>query len=83
MTTEPMQAVRAFIAHRNPALGPLCDDLDLIDSRAINSLAFVEFIFLLEELTGQPIDPEDLDLDDFRTLSALNARFFKKEEAAR
>ncbi|MFG2294461.1 acyl carrier protein [Streptomyces sp. NPDC048603] len=81
MTTEPMQAVREFITGRNPRLGQLADDLDLIDSRAINSLAFVEFIFLLEELTGEPIDPEDLDLDDFRTLDALEARFFKKEPA--
>ncbi|HJD83558.1 acyl carrier protein [Kitasatospora sp. NPDC001539] len=81
MTTEPMQAVRDFILARNPKLDQLPDDLDLIDSRAINSLAFVEFIFLLEELTGESIDPEDLDLDDFRTLSAVNARFFTKEAA--
>ncbi|MFG3223976.1 acyl carrier protein [Kitasatospora sp. NPDC048194] len=81
MTTEPMQAVRDFILARNPKLDQLPDDLDLIDSRAINSLAFVEFIFLLEELTGESIDPEDLDLNDFRTLSAVNARFFTKEAA--
>jgi acyl carrier protein len=81
VSTEPMQAVREFIVGRNPGLDHLPDDLDLIDSRAINSLAFVEFIFLLEELTGQPIDPEDLDLNDFRTLGALNARFFKEEAA--
>ncbi|MEV7807461.1 acyl carrier protein [Microbispora sp. NPDC088329] len=77
--TEPMQAVRAFILGRNPKLGEVPDDLDLIDSRAINSLAFVEFIFLLEELTGEPIDPEELDLDDFRTLAAIQARFFKQK----
>ena len=76
-----MRAVREFIVGRNPGMDHLTDDLDLIDSRAINSLAFVEFIFLLEELTGQPIDPEDLDLNDFRTLGALNARFFKEEAA--
>jgi acyl carrier protein len=79
--TEPMQVIREFILGRNPKLDQLSDDLDLIDSRAINSLAFVEFIFLLEELTGKSIDPEDLDLDDFRTLTALEARFFKKEAA--
>ncbi|CAM3923605.1 hypothetical protein [Nocardiopsis rhodophaea] len=81
MTTEPMQAIREFILGRNPQLDQLTNDLDLIDSRAINSLAFVEFIFLLEELTGEPIDPEELDLDDFRTLDALEARFFTKEAA--
>ncbi|MBP0455154.1 acyl carrier protein [Kitasatospora sp. RG8] len=74
-----MQAVREFILGRNPELAELPEDLDLIDSRAINSLAFVEFIFLLEELTGEATDPEDLDLDDFRTLGALEARFFRKE----
>ncbi|MDX3240516.1 MULTISPECIES: acetyl xylan esterase [Streptomyces] len=79
--TEPMQAVREFILGRNPKIDRLDGDLDLIDSRAINSLAFVEFIFLLEELTGEPIDPEDLDLDDFRTLHAIEARFFKQKAA--
>jgi acyl carrier protein len=78
---EPMQAVREFILGRNPNLDQVADDLDLIDSRAINSLAFVEFIFLLEELIGEPIDPEDIDLDDFRTLTAIEARFFKQKAA--
>ncbi|WP_328791371.1 acyl carrier protein [Streptomyces sp. NBC_00273] len=81
MRAEPMQALREFILNRNPKLEDLPDDLDLIDSRAINSLAFVEFIFLLEELTGEPIDPEDVDLDDFRTLVAIEATFFMKEAA--
>ena len=76
-----MDAVRDFILGRNPKIDELADDLDLIDSRAINSLAFVEFIFLLEELTGEAIDPEDIDLDDFRTLNAVQSRFFKKEAA--
>lgn len=79
--SEPMRAVREFIQGRNPKLGELTDEMDLIDSRAIDSLAFVEFIFLLEELTGEAIDPEDLNLDDFRTLSALETRFFVKEAA--
>ncbi|GAA4083449.1 phosphopantetheine-binding protein [Nonomuraea soli] len=77
--SEPLQKVREFILERNPKLDEIPDDLDLIDSRAINSLAFVEFIFLLEELTGEAIDPEELDLDDFRTLKAIEARFFTQK----
>jgi acyl carrier protein len=79
--TDSMRAVREFILSRNPKLRQLDNELDLIDSRAINSLAFVEFIFLLEELTGKSIDPEELDLDDFRTLNAIEARFFKQKAA--
>ncbi|MCK9893441.1 acyl carrier protein [Frankia sp. AgB32] len=81
MTTEAMRSVQEFILGRNPKLDRLDGDFDLIDSRAINSLAFVEFIFLLEELAGEPIDPEDLDLDDFRTLNAIEARFFTQKAA--
>ncbi|SDI12440.1 acyl carrier protein [Actinokineospora alba] len=77
--TDQLRAVREFILERNSTMDTVSDDLDLIDSRAINSLAFVEFIFLLEELTGDSIDPEDLDLDDFRTLKAIEARFFTQE----
>ncbi|MFI6403206.1 acyl carrier protein [Streptomyces sp. NPDC050548] len=79
--SDPIQEVRKFILGRNPKLGQVSEDLDLIDSRAINSLAFVEFIFLLEELAGEPIDPEDVDLDDFRTLGAIEARFFERKAA--
>jgi acyl carrier protein len=77
--SDSMQAVREFILGRNPNLDALDKELDLIDSRAINSLAFVEFIFLLEELTGEAIDPEELDVDDFRTLNTIEARFFKEK----
>jgi acyl carrier protein len=79
VSADPMQAVREFILSRNPSISELDSDMDLIDSRAINSLAFVDFIFLLEELTGDSIDPEDLDLDDFRTLNAIEARFFMQK----
>lgn len=79
MSAEPMHEVRGFIMGRNTKLAELSDDLDLIDSRAINSLAFVEFIFLLEELTGEAIDPEDIDLADFRTLKSIEARFFPQK----
>jgi acyl carrier protein len=80
--SDQMAAVEKFIRDRNPTLDRLDDDLDLIDSRAINSLAFVEFIFLLEELSGEAIDPEALDLENFRTLPAIEAHFFT-EKAAR
>ncbi|MGW0770443.1 acyl carrier protein [Streptomyces sp. NPDC002671] len=79
MSAEAMQGVHEFILGRNPGLERLTGDLDLIDSRAINSLAFVEFIFLLEELTGEQIDPEEIDLDEFRTLDAIEARFFNRK----
>jgi len=75
--SEHLTAVRAFIVERNPALPELGLDDDLIDSRAIDSLAFVDFVFLLEELRGEMIDPEDIDVDDFRTLRRISERFLE------
>jgi len=67
--SDPMHAVQEFILGRNPKLGQLDSELDLIDSRAINSLAFVEFIFLLEELTGESYEDwrNHRDGDSFHT----------------
>jgi acyl carrier protein len=75
MSDTAMDAVVGFIKDRNPAVEVIDKDDDLIDSRAIDSLAFVDFIFLLEELGGTILDPEELDVEDFRTLRRIEARF--------
>jgi acyl carrier protein len=51
-------------------------DEDLIETRLIDSLSFVEFIFVIEQASGTKIDLDMLDLDDLRTLAAVNKRFF-------
>ena len=73
--SDAMAAVIDFIVDRNPRAKALGPDDDLIDTRAIDSLAFVDFIFLLEELAGQILDPEQLDVEDFRTLRRIEDRF--------
>jgi len=75
MNDDKIAKILEFIHQRNPEVGELTMDDDLIDRRAVDSLAFVEFLYLLEELGGEPIDPEDIDVDDFRTLRAIDKRF--------
>lgn len=75
---EKLDAIRAFIAERNPAAADLGLDDDLIDGRALDSLAFADFIYLLEEMRGESIDTEDIDVDDFRTLRRISERFLDK-----
>ncbi|MBV1948978.1 acyl carrier protein [Streptomyces sp. BV129] len=70
-----MTKILTFIHQRNPEVGELKLDDDLIDRRAVDSLAFVEFLYLLEELSGETIDPEEIDVEDFRTLRAIDKRF--------
>jgi acyl carrier protein len=75
MNDDKIAAILDFIRQRNPEVGELAMDDDLIDRRAVDSLAFVEFLYLLEELSGETIDPEEIDLEDFRTLRAIGERF--------
>ena len=57
------------------------DDLDLIQSRVIDSLMFMEFIFLLQEVTGSDIAVDKISLDHFRTLRAIRANFIDNRGA--
>ena len=77
MTTSSTRAqiVVDFLKRRHPDLGPIAPDLDLIESRIISSMMFVELLYLLEEATGEEIKLENVTPDDFRTLNSIHARF--------
>jgi len=51
-------------------------DHDLIDNRVIDSLAFVEFLLYLEELSGQEIPLDGIDIEDFRSINTIVATYF-------
>lgn len=75
MSDDKLTKILDFIHQRNPEVGELTLDDDLIDRRAVDSLAFVEFLYLLEELSGETIDPEEIGVEDFRTLRSIEKRF--------
>ncbi|MFS8184576.1 condensation domain-containing protein [Pseudovibrio denitrificans] len=56
------------------------DDLDidknLIESRIIDSLSFVEFILFIEELRGSSIDPASFGPEVFTSLRTIGQAFF-------
>lgn len=71
-----MERISDWIHEKNPGLdGPIDADEDLIEARLIDSMDFLEFIDLLEDLTGDTIDLQEVTIDDFRTLNRVRARF--------
>jgi acyl carrier protein len=76
VNSSAMDGVIDFLRQHNSSVDALDWSQDLIDMRILDSLAFVEFIFLLEELTGSQIDPSLIDVDNFRTLDRINVAFF-------
>ncbi|MFB8104291.1 MULTISPECIES: acetyl xylan esterase [Streptomyces] len=71
-----MEQVIAWLHEKNPGLdGPIAADEDLIEARLIDSMDFLEFIDLLEEISGATIDLQEVTIDDFRTLTRVGERF--------
>ncbi|MFC7813303.1 MULTISPECIES: acyl carrier protein [unclassified Streptomyces] len=71
-----MEEIIKWIRSKNPDLQTeITGDTDLIESRLIASVSFLEFVALLEELSGEPIDVGSLDVNDFRTLDRISAKF--------
>ncbi|NUR30976.1 MAG: acyl carrier protein [Catenulispora sp.] len=54
----------------------LTDDYDLIANRVLDSLAFVDFILLVEEHSGREISIDAVSREDFRTVESIRKRFF-------
>jgi acyl carrier protein len=76
---EVLEPVKAWIGSKKPEVTVIDVDLDLIENRIIDSLDFMELIFLLEELTGRETDMNTLTIDSFRSLRAIQKKFFEVE----
>jgi acyl carrier protein len=61
---------------KHPERTDIPSDLDLIDTRLVDSLSFIEFIFVIEQASNRDIDTESLDLSQLRTLEAIERSFF-------
>ena len=53
-------------------------DMDLIERRLIDSLGFAEFLFVLEEITGKPVELDQISIESFRTLRNIWRTFFSE-----
>lgn len=75
-TADALAFVAAYLLRRRPDLGSIDPDLDLIENRVLDSLGFVDFMYLLEEHTGEQVSLDTVCAEDFRTLNTIKARFF-------
>lgn len=74
--TNPLNPILKFLHTRNPDIGEIKADVDLVDSRIIDSLDFVELVFIIESSTGKEIDLQEISVDSLRTLGSIQKTFF-------
>ncbi|MFH8561878.1 hypothetical protein [Streptomyces sp. NPDC017988] len=74
--------VLTWIYEQNPDIEDFEDfedidpDLDLFDTRLVNSLSLIEFVVVIERASGQVIDRRQLRTEDFQTLRTIQEKFF-------
>ncbi|MFC5719478.1 acyl carrier protein [Streptomyces gamaensis] len=78
---DALQQIKDWILKRHPERQDIAPDLDLIENRLIDSLSFVEFVFLLERVSGATIEMETLEIDAIRTLDAIDRAFLRSRVA--
>ncbi|MER5931833.1 acyl carrier protein [Streptomyces sp. NPDC058682] len=74
---DVIKPVVDWLRERNPTVEEIPEDLDLIENRLIDSLGFMEFILLLEDLIGRELQLDQIDVNQFRTLRSLTDHFLK------
>ncbi|UQA94125.1 phosphopantetheine-binding protein [Streptomyces halobius] len=76
MTSAGIDEVRTWILERNPERDSVTPDENLIENRLVDSLSFVELVYAIESASGVEIDFDNIDIQDFQTLSAIEKAFF-------
>ena len=80
MAAPEQEKIRKFISgHVHGA--QIDDDEDLFDSGYVNSLFAVQLVMWIERTLGIPVQRGDLDLANFRSISAI-AAFVEGKKAA-
>ena len=75
---SPIHKIKKWIISAHSNINDIDPNLDLIDNRLIDSLRFVDLVFLLEELSETVIEISNINIDQIRTLNAIEQTFFVK-----
>ncbi|WP_438297466.1 acyl carrier protein [Streptomyces sp. HUAS TT7] len=72
---ELRDGLHTWVRTKAPEGVTIDDDTALFEQRHIRSIHLPELILLLERLSGVPVDVEELNPRDFRSIDAMVLRF--------
>ncbi|MGP3983169.1 acyl carrier protein [Streptomyces sp. KR80] len=76
MNSIGIEKVRDWILGRHPDRTELAPDVNIIESRLVDSLSFVELVYAIEDASGTEIDFDSIDIEDFQSLATIEKAFF-------
>ena len=81
MTTSGVEKVRDWILGRHAERQEIGAEENLIETRLVDSLSFIELVYVIEAASGAEIDFDTIDLGDFQSIAAIDKAFFAQERA--
>lgn len=76
MSATGIEKVRDWILGRHPDRTELAADVNIIENRLVDSLSFVELVYVIEDASGAEIDFDNIDIEDFQSLQTIEKAFF-------
>jgi acyl carrier protein len=73
---EVLSVLRQRILDNNPGLEEVAYDADLMEQGLINSLQFISFLMLIEELRAQEVPEDEVQIERFKSLNVIYDNFF-------
>ncbi len=71
--------LRGWILKNSPKVQSIGDEDDLIESRALDSLSFMRFVYFIEEVFSREVVLDESVAQNFRSLAAV-CRHFKTDK---
>jgi acyl carrier protein len=73
--SPPLGKLVDWLKQRKPELGEIDPDADLMKAGILDSLQFVNFLFVIEQVRGAPIAQEKVVPANFATLRVIEKTF--------
>lgn len=70
--------IKEWIILKSPGIGDFDNDYNIIENGVLQSLHFLELVYLIEQLSGKIIDIALVSTSDFSTLNQIERSFFPK-----
>lgn len=72
---DRVNEIKRWLLSKKKYLPDIPFDLDLIENNIVDSLSFVEYVLLIEEISGKEVIVDDAVLDKVRTLDRVQRNY--------
>ena len=75
ISLDKINEVKQWLLSKKKYLSDIPFDLDLIENDVVDSLSFVEYVLVIEEISGKEVIVDDTVLDKVRTLAQVQLNY--------